>query len=143
MRHVSGIKLPGILFLAYPFIEIIIFVLVCRLIGVLGALVLFAITTAFGSYLLRRSGFSRNMGPLALLQLQSANMFRVFAGFLLVLPGFFTDALGLLLLLPWSQRFFLHKVMRVNRPSGAAASDSRSQNGTTIEGEYWREDKTE
>jgi UPF0716 protein FxsA len=40
------------------------------------------------------------------------NPLRLFAGLLLVLPGFITDTLGLLLLLPWSQRYFERKLRR-------------------------------
>lgn len=139
MRQASGLKIPGILFLAYPFIEIFGFILVCRWIGVLGALVLLVATTVLGSYVLRRAGFQRQQGAMLQMMLQPQSLLQAIAGFLLVLPGFFTDILGLLLLLPFIRQLFMRRVSTFKPQSGSSAANDHQAKGATIEGEYWQE----
>lgn len=96
-----------LIFVALPLIEITLFIIVGGAIGLWPTLAIVVGTAIFGSWLLRRQGAR------ALADVQRAfNEFRdptaplahgalvLVAGVLLVSPGFFTDTLGLLLLLP-------------------------------------------
>ncbi len=64
-----------------------------------------------------------------------ADAFRSFAGILLILPGFLTDAAGLILLifrLPLARR-----LLRVPRGAGGVSGAGRR---IVIEGRFWRDD---
>ena len=66
----------------------------------------------------------------------------IMAGLLLLLPGFFTDFLGLLLLLPPVQKHLTLKLMphlRFSRMPGGGFS-AGTGGGDTFEGEYQRKD---
>ena len=91
-----------------PVAEIAAFVLVAFLIGWLGAICLFLATTVLGILILRRSGsndierfraaFSQD--GVRAIHLESPGLGPVIGGILLVFPGFITDILGALLLVP-------------------------------------------
>lgn len=95
------------IFLMIPLIEIALFVTVGGAIGLLGTLGIVIVTALFGSTLLRSQGLA------ILFQLKTAVITRgdvaqpilhgvlIFAaGLLMLTPGFFTDAVGLALLIP-------------------------------------------
>jgi len=96
-----------VLFLALPLIEIAGFVLVGQQIGVGATLGLTVLTAVVGIYALRFQGlslpararetFGRDEPPVAEALVELA---RAFGGLLLLIPGFFTDFFGVLLLIP-------------------------------------------
>lgn len=93
--------------LALPLIEIAGFVLVGQQIGVAATLGLTVLTAVTGLYALRFQGlslpararetFNQAEPPVAEALIEFA---RAFGGLLLLIPGFFTDLLGVLLLIP-------------------------------------------
>ena len=93
--------------LALPLIEIAGFVVVGERIGVGATLGLTVLTAVVGLYALRFQGlslpartretFGRGEPPVAEALIE---LFRAFGGLLLLIPGFFTDLLGVLLLIP-------------------------------------------
>lgn len=96
-----------ILFIAIPIIEIGLFIKVGGLLGLWPTLLIVVLTALIGTYLLRLQG----MAALARLQnnLQTGQSpmdpivngaLILVAGMLLLTPGFFTDTIGLLLLIP-------------------------------------------
>ncbi len=101
-----AILIPFI-FLALPLIEIAGFVLVGQQIGVGATLGLTVLTAVVGLYALRFQGlslpararetFSRDEPPVAEALIE---LVRAFGGLLLLIPGFFTDLIGALLLVP-------------------------------------------
>ena len=144
----SNVKIPGFLLLAYPFIEIFGFIAVGHWLGFLGAIGLLIATTMLGSYLLRSCGFDykrqMNSGMAGMANLNPKMMFRMFAGFLLVLPGFVSDLAGLLLLLPFVQKILMSKVTDRCKRGTQQYADAKAANdkkkGQIIEGECWHED---
>ena len=96
-----------IAFLAVPMIEIALFIQVGGVIGIWWTLLIVLATAVAGSYLVRAQGL-RELGNLqrSFSQMQDpteplANGAMIlFAGALLLTPGFFTDACGLALLVP-------------------------------------------
>ena len=132
-----------IAFIAVPIIEIALFIQVGGFLGLFPTLAIVVLTAIAGTYLVRAQGLS------VLSQLQSR--FRemndpseplahgamiLFSGALLLTPGFFTDFVGFLLLIPSVRTSVFQKVKeRVNiHKVNFETQYSSSQN--TYEGEY-------
>jgi len=114
--------------LLLPAAEIAAFVAVASAIGFLRALALFVGTSLIGLLILRGDGIARAVsvsragpGRLSMLELQAANLVVVVGGALLVLPGFITDAIGLVLLAtPRAvSRAVLRRIFGVRRETAA------------------------
>lgn len=139
--------IPFLAFFLYVYIEISIFIQVAHVFGVLLTLVLVIFTSVIGMSLVRNQGFKNLLlmqQKMAQGESPAAEMIKsvslIIAGLLLVLPGFFTDFLGLLLLLPPVQKHLTLKLMphlRFTRTGGFGAGGAP---GETIEGEYQRKD---
>lgn len=133
-----------IAFMIVPVIEIALFIQVGEVIGLWLTLALVILTTIFGTWLVRsqaalavnelRGSFSRQSDPTEQLA-HSAMIF--IAGLLLITPGFFTDALGFILLVPPIRRAafaFLRKRVTVQNLGSRQASQPHAS--TTIEGDF-------
>ena len=138
------------LFLLVPLFELWFLIKVGGMIGALPTVALVVLTAVIGATLARIQG-------LATLQRVQATMARgetpaiemvegvlLFIGaVLLLVPGFFTDAVGFACLLPWTRRALAWWVVRrttVVTPAGGAAKPSKQDGQRTIEGEFRRED---
>ncbi|GKW40671.1 membrane protein FxsA [Pectobacterium parvum] len=142
--------LPLLLIFLLAYIEISLFIQVAEVLGVAMTLLLVVFTSCVGVSLVR------NQGMKTLVQMQqkmaagespAAEMVKsvslVLAGFLLLIPGFLTDFLGLLLLLPPVQKRLTLKLMphlHVWRSGSGAGPSASSSGGNTFEGEYQRKD---
>ncbi len=106
-------------FLAVPLIEIALFILIGQAIGVVPTLLGVLITAIAGSLLIRWQGMAalRDMqaamsrGELPARQMGDAMLIGL-GGLLLLLPGYFSDALGLLLLIPWTRELLYRLLAR-------------------------------
>ena len=137
--------LPLLILFLFAWIEISLFIQVAHVLGVLLTMLLVVFTSAIGVSLVKNQGVKNFMlmqQKLAQGESPAAEMIKsvslIIAGFLLLLPGFFTDFLGLLLLLPPVQKHLTLKLMphlRVWRGPGAGPDS-----GYTMEGEYERKD---
>src|ERR1039458_381543 len=93
--------------LALPIMELAAFIAVAEAIGFLWALLLMVATSMAGAMVLRHAGgnhiarvrVAMAEGGFTALQADSAGTLTLLAGILLLIPGFITDVLGLLLLL--------------------------------------------
>lgn len=103
-----------VLLVVVPIIEIVLFIKIGGLIGLLPTIAIVILTALLGSWLLRREGLA------ALARLEAAlargqdpspalidGVLILAAGLLLLTPGFFTDTLGFLLLLPPTRAAFI------------------------------------
>ncbi len=124
--------------LALPIVELAAFVAVAAEIGVLAALALVAATSIAGLFVLRHAGGNHiarmrvalDSGRLTALQADDTGSRTLLAGILLLVPGFITDALGLLLLVaPLSQR--------LSAAFGGGAP-ARSDGVVDLEPDQWR-----
>lgn len=93
------------LILAWPLLEIGLFVVVGGWLGLWATLAWVVVSAMLGVGLIRRLGMGalrevRGGGGLSALQPMAHSALIMLSGMLLILPGFFTDILGLLLLLP-------------------------------------------
>jgi len=136
-----------IAFIAVPLIEIALFIQVGGAIGLWPTLLIVVLTAMAGTSLIR------NQGALALNNLRSSfNDLRdpteplahgamiLFSGALLLTPGFFTDALGFLLLVPAvRQAVFVYLRSRVKVQSFSSHPDQRPHSAAQsdiIDGDY-------
>lgn len=140
--------IPLVAIFLYVYIEISIFIQVAHVFGVLLTLILVIFTSVIGMSLVRNQGFKFpvNAAKMAAGESPAAEMIKsvslIIAGLLLLLPGFFTDFLGLLLLLPPVQKHLTMKLMphlRFNRMPGGGFS-AGTGGGETFDGEYHRKD---
>lgn len=137
-----------ILFFTVPLFEIWLLIKVGGWIGAIPTIGLVVFTAVLGALLLRSQGFgilhrARRMmahGELPAMELLEGVVLAV-SGVLLLAPGFFTDTLGFLLLIPPLRRravlWLLARSQIVDRPPPPGGE--RNQGPRTIEGEFWRE----
>ena len=93
--------------LALPVLELVVFVTIAQAIGFLWAMMLIAATSMAGALVLRHAGgnhiarirVAMGNGGFSALQADSVGTLTLLAGILLLIPGFITDVLGVLLLL--------------------------------------------
>lgn len=108
-----------VLFVAVPIIEIALFIQVGGLIGLLPTLLIVVVTAILGTYLVRQQG------ALAMSQLRQSfselndpseplahGAMILFSGALLLTPGFFTDTVGFLLLVPRFRSFVMRELRK-------------------------------
>lgn len=141
-----------LLFIVIPLIEIALFVQVGDEIGALPTVALVVFTAAVGVLLIRWQGVAtllRARTRMAEGQLPAREMIEgvmlAVAGAFLLTPGFFTDTLGFLLLIPFSRRALIHLLGDKIKVQTAAGNGPRGgftpgDDEHTFEGEYRRTD---
>ena len=144
--------IPFIAFFLYVYIEISLFIQVAHIFGVFLTLILVILTSVLGVSLVKNQGLKNFMlmqQKIAAGESPAAEMVKsvslIIAGILLILPGFFTDFLGLLLLLPPIQKHLTVKLMphlRFSGMPGGGFGGGNTQQGNTFDGEYQRKDDT-
>ena len=129
-------------FILYLLLEIASFAFVGKYLGVFMTLGLVVVTTLLGFWIVRKFGSGMNMQAMQEMQRTGRfpagmpNGFHMIAGFLLILPGFITDLLGLLLLLPFAQKMVVDWFSKKGMvPGNPAANQSNLNQGHVIEGE--------
>jgi UPF0716 protein FxsA len=158
-----------LLFIVIPLVELYFIIAVGEQIGAFWTIILVLLTAVVGVNLLRFQGMStlaraqKNMaqGQIPAMEMVEGVALAV-AGVLLITPGFITDSIGLLLLIPVSRQFIVRFLMaratvKTNFNGGMGGSQQDQQQkqqgfygkkpdankpkvGRTIEGEYKRED---
>ena len=131
--------LPFTLMFLLAYIEISLFIQVADVFGVAITLLLVIVTSCVGLSLVRNQGvqtLTQMQQKIAAGENPAAEMVKsvslILAGILLLTPGFFTDGLGLLLLLPPIQRSLTLKLLRyvnIHQSKGA---------GNIFDGEFQR-----
>lgn len=140
-------------FLIVPIIEIALFIQVGGIIGLWPTLGLILLTAIVGTTVMRSQGAS------AWLEVQKSfaemrdpsrpmahGMMILFAGMLLLVPGFFTDIIGILLLVPPIRDFAMRRIghrIHVSRVGGHGAREPHRPpyNNGVIDGDYTVEDE--
>ena len=96
-----------VLFVVVPFVELFVIIEVGQAIGALSTIALLIVVSALGAWLVKREGLGTlrraqarmQMGEMPGTELVDGLMI-LFAGALLLTPGFVTDCLGIALLIP-------------------------------------------
>ena len=146
------------IFVVVTLAEIYVLVSVGQAIGGLSTVLLVIITAFIGSSLLRTQGWStmaKAQQSIAEGRAPAMEMLEgvviVVSGILLLTPGFLTDTLGLLGLMPWSRTYFINHFLEKNAErvfksrnsvfiQKSESTETKNKKDETIEGEFW-EDK--
>ena len=141
-------RLIFLVLLAVPLIEIALFVLIGQAIGLWPTLLGIILIALIGSAIIRHQGLkllteirgTMGRGQLPARSLADAMLVSI-AGVLMVVPGYFTDFLGLLLLIPPLRsvlyRFLMHR-MRLMDPAGAGAPPPSQPRTIELDDEHFR-----
>lgn len=149
-----------LLFIVLPIVELMLLIKIGGLIGFLPTIALVIITAFAGSQLVRRQGLtvlarireSQARGEVPTLALLDGAAL-LFAGFMLLTPGFITDLCGFALLVPGLReklaRGLVSRVVVMTPMSGgpggryAGRGEAQNRSDTVIEGDYRRTDTSE
>jgi len=144
------VKILFLIFLLIPIIEIYFLIEIGEVIGAIPTVFLVVFTAVLGAQLLRFQGLSalqRVQASMARGEMPAVELLEgvvmLVGGALLLTPGFFTDALGFMCLIPPLRRKIIFSVIaRFFRfPDGGGPSSQSPPHGPrTIEGEYQRLD---
>ena len=125
------------LIIGIPILEIYLFIKIGSQIGAFNTISLIFITAVVGVYYARYEGLNTLKSGMAQLIKNEVPIYEMvsgaaltFAAILLIIPGFATDLLGLLLIFPLTRKFFLKKLSK--KYSSKKANDKKN----FIEGEY-------
>lgn len=143
------------LFIIVPLLEIFVLIRVGKILGGLPTVALVLATAFAGVWLLKRQGrdtLQRAQAKLAQGVLPTGELadglFLAFGGALLLTPGFITDAVGLMCLIPGVRNKLLGGLIRqwarqrgVQVVVAGQGANPRPAPGRTIEGEFERDDK--
>ncbi|MGD8567702.1 MAG: FxsA family protein [Gammaproteobacteria bacterium] len=143
------------LFFIIPLVEIYLLIEIGSVIGSFPTIFLVVFTAVLGVWLLRVQGFSTlrrvqqtaAQGGIPAIEMLEGAMLLV-AGALLLTPGFFTDTLGFLCLVPPLRRtmaiWFFQRIFRFPKPPGGGGYDGggnrHRHRPDVIEGDYRRDD---
>lgn len=134
-----------LLFIVLPMAELWLMIKMGGAIGALPTVLLVIATAAIGVTLLRIQGISALLRAQARMQAGESpaeelvqGVFLALGGVLLLVPGFFTDALGFLCLTPGIRQLLVAGLLKRARVRPGRASGANSS-PDVIEGEYRRE----
>ena len=135
--------------LALPLVEIALFIVIGQAIGVLPTLLGIVLTGAVGALVLRWQGtaalremqFRLQRGEMPARQMGDTMLIGL-GGLLLLLPGYFTDLVGLLLLLPFTRELIYRQLARNLRVVDVTTSYRRADQPGLIDLDRsdWRDD---
>jgi len=139
-----------VLFLVIPIIEVYLLIEVGGMIGAGWTILLIVLTAIVGVNLLRQQGISTLMranqamsqGQIPAMEMMEG-IFLAVGGALLITPGFFTDVIGFICLLPFTRRIIIRSLLLNStvRASYTVQQETRGRDDPrTIEGEFHRDD---
>jgi len=148
---ISPVFLFLVFFVGAPLVELYLLIEVGSVIGALPTILLSVFTAILGGLLVRLQGFSvlfRAQSQMARDELPALELMEgamlLLVGLALLLPGFITDAIGFLLLIPPLRRMFIVRWLKSRgtlRPvHGARPGDPEQRSDRVIEGDWKRED---
>ena len=124
------------LIIGIPLIEIYLFIKIGSQIGAFNTVLLILTTAIVGVAYARYEGFNTLKSGLSQIVKNVSPIYEIvsgaalaFAAFLLILPGFATDLIGVLLIIPLTRKIILKKYINKN-------SHKRKNNNNYIDGDY-------
>ena len=125
-----------LLIIGIPLIEIYLFIKIGSQIGAFNTVLLILTTAVVGVAYARFEGFNTLKSGIAQLVKNEMPVYEIisgatlaFAAFLLILPGFATDFIGILLVIPFSRRILLNRFIKNKK-------HKVKENKEFIEGDY-------
>jgi UPF0716 protein FxsA len=128
--------------IAIPIIEIMIFIKIGENIGAINTILLIFFTAVVGVYFARIQGIKTLKNGLINMYQNKLPFYEILSGasiaiaaLFLILPGFFTDSIGFLLLIPLTRKLILYPIMR--------KSEVKTKSDNTIDAEIIEDKKDE
>ena len=119
--------------LLVPIIEIYLFIKIGSQIGAFNTISLIFITAIVGLYYAKYEGLNTLRSAVGQIVKNELPIYEIisgaalaFAAILMILPGFLTDIIGLLIIFPWTRRILLKKI----------SLNKKKNNKNFIDGEY-------
>jgi len=116
-----------------PVVEIYLFIKIGSQIGAFNTISLIIITAIVGLYYAKYEGLNTLRSAVGQLVKNEIPIYEIisgaalaFAALLMILPGFLTDVIGLIIIFPWTRNIFLKKI----------TIKKKNNNKNFIEGEY-------
>ena len=133
-----------LVFICLPAIEIYLLIEVGSQVGALNTVALIFLTAIIGLYFAKHQGLQTLKSGMVNLYQNKIPIYEMMSGasiaiaaFLLIVPGFFTDLIGFLLLVPVTRKILFNLTLRKK-----TKNDNKSQN-KTIDGEIIENNKDE
>lgn len=143
-----------LIFVISTTLELMVLIEVGGSIGTGNTILLIILTAFIGSYLLKQQGIS-TLKKVQQATIQGNNpsfemlegVVIMVSGILLLTPGFITDGIGLLGLMPWSRTLFLSHFLEKNaskiftkvQPQRPRQKQQAMKDDNIVEGEFWEE----
>ena len=122
-----------LIILLIPIIEIYLFIKIGSQIGAFNTISLIFITAIIGLYYAKYEGLNTLRSAIKQVVKNEIPIYEIisgaalaFAALLMILPGFLTDIIGLLIIFPWTRKIFFKKI----------SIKKKNNNKNFIEGEY-------
>ena len=108
-----------LIILLVPIIEIYLFIKIGSQIGAFYTISLIIITAVFGLYYAKYEGLNTLRSGIQQIVKNELPIYEIisgtalaFAALLMILPGFLTDVIGLLIIFPWTRRLFFKNISK-------------------------------
>ena len=109
------------LILLVPIIEIYLFIKIGTQIGAFNTISLIFITAIIGIYYAKYEGLNTLKSAIKQIVQNEVPIYEIISGaalaiaaVLMILPGFLTDMIGVLIIFPWTRKIFLKKITKKN-----------------------------
>ena len=133
-----------LIFICFPALEIYLLIEIGGQVGALNTIALIFLTAVIGLYFAKQQGLQTLKSGMVNLYHNKTPIYEMMSGasialaaFLLIVPGFFTDFIGFLLLIPFSRKILVNLALKKN-----IKKDTHSRN-KTIDGEIVDRNKDE
>ena len=110
-----------LLILLVPIVEIYLFIKIGSQIGAFITISLIFVTAVVGIYYAKYEGLNTLKSAIKQIVKNEIPVYEIvsgaalaFAAFLMILPGFLTDVIGLLIIFPWTRQIFFRKISKKN-----------------------------
>mgnify|MGYP001300262105 CR=1 FL=1 len=128
-----------ILIIGIPLVEIYLFIKIGSQIGAFNTVLLILTTAIIGVFYVRYEGFNTLKSAMGQLIKNEIPVYEIisgatlaFAAFLLIIPGFATDLIGILLVIPYSRRIILGRFIKKNKAKYGQTENKKNY----IDGEF-------
>ena len=128
-----------ILFIALPALEIFLFIKIGGQVGALNTVALIFISAIIGVYFAKLQGIQTLKSGMVNLYQNKMPIYEIISGtsiaiaaLLLIIPGFFTDLIGFLLLIPFSRRIIFSFILK-NKSQPVVNREDRTIDGEIVD----------
>tara|TARA_Y100001970_G_scaffold221631_1_gene272424 strand:+ start:3701 stop:4120 length:420 start_codon:yes stop_codon:yes gene_type:complete len=133
-----------LLFIGIPALEVFLMIKIGGKIGALNTVSLILLTAIIGIYFAKFEGIKTLRSGVMNLYQNKLPIYELisgasiaFAALLLIIPGFFTDTIGFLLLVPFTRKLFINLFFKKR------GNPSKKEDGKTLDGEIIEKNKDE